>query len=168
MRKGPTLESTSRRVATDAARSFLSTLLPGPRLIACGAAALLALFVYANALFNPFVYDDHRLILENTSIQHLADWRAIVVHDMTRPLVNFSYALDYAIWRGRSPFGFHFTNVLIHAANVVLLFQLGFALATDFASQAPSRVASPLTVASAASVLFAVHPLLSQAVGYVS
>ena len=155
-------------MATDAARSFLSTLLPGPRLIACGAAALLALFVYANALFNPFVYDDHRLILENTSIQYLADWRAIVVHDMTRPLVNFSYALDYAIWRGRSPFGFHFTNVLIHAANVVLLFQLGFALATDFASQAPSRVASPLTVASAASVLFAVHPLLSQAVGYVS
>ncbi len=128
----------------------------------------MALFVYANALFNPFVYDDHRLILENTSIQHLADWRAIVVHDMTRPLVNFSYALDYAIWGGRSPFGFHFTNVLIHAANVVLLFQLAFALATDLGSQAPSRSTSPLTVAAATGVLFAVHPLLSQAVGYVS
>jgi len=130
----------------------------------------LAVLVYANALFNPFVYDDYRLILENTSVERLADWRGIVVHEMTRPVVNFSYALDYAIWGGRSPFGFHVTNVLIHAVNVALLFQLVLVLATDTASD--SRLNSPSvsagTAATAASVLFAVHPALTQAVGYVS
>jgi protein O-mannosyl-transferase len=130
----------------------------------------LAVLVYANALFNPFVYDDYRLILENTSVERLADWRGIVVHEMTRPVVNFSYALDYAIWGGRSPFGFHVTNVLIHAVNVALLFQLVLVLATDAASDSRlnSLSVSAGTTATAASVLFAVHPALTQAVGYVS
>ena len=32
--------------------------------------------------------------------------RAIVLHDVTRPMVNLSYAIDRAIW-GAEPFGYH-------------------------------------------------------------
>jgi hypothetical protein len=32
---------------------------------------------YANALSNPFVYDDHRIIVENQSLTDLSNVRAI-------------------------------------------------------------------------------------------
>jgi tetratricopeptide (TPR) repeat protein len=138
-------------------------------LAACAVSALLALLVYLNALFNPFVYDDHRVILENASLSSFGNWRAILVHDMTRPLLNFSYAVDYAIWNGPRPFGFHLTNVLLHAANVVLLFNLAVALVRDHQSFGNLLDDfAPAAVAMTASLLFAVHPALSQAVGYVS
>ena len=54
--------------------------------------------------------------------------RAIVVHDVTRPIANFSYAIDRAIW-GARPTAFHVTSVLLHMLNVVLLFGLAWRLA---------------------------------------
>src|SRR3974390_1770103 len=91
---------------------------------ACGAAALLAVALYTVALHNPFVY---HTVVGNRSIQVLGSLRAIVWHDVARPLTNFSYAIDYRIWGG-GPFGFHLTNLLLHALNVALLFQLALAL----------------------------------------
>ena len=84
---------------------------------ACGA-AILTVLLYASALDNPFVYDDFRLIVENPSIQNLSGVLTILARDVTRPLVTLSYALDTALW-GTRPFGYHLTNVLLHALNVV-------------------------------------------------
>lgn len=111
--------------------------------------------VYVNALHNPFVYDDYHTVALNTSLARLADLRAIVLHDVTRPIVNFSYALDEWLW-GPQPFGFHVTSVLLHMLNVVLFWQLAWTLTG--ASRA----------ATAAAALFAVHPLMTEAVGYIS
>ena len=124
-------------------------------LVACGVAALLGGVVYLNALHNPFVYDDYHTVSENASIAHVTDIRAIVFGALTRPIVNFSYALDRAMW-GARPLGFHVTNVLLHMLNVVLLFQLARRFGkNDFA-------------AFAAAGLFAVHPMMTEAVGYIS
>lgn len=136
--------------------------------VLCTLAATLAILVYLNALGNPFVYDDFRVVVENTGIQDVADWWAIVVLDPTRPLVNFTYALDLAVW-GVHPFGFHLTNLLLHGVNVVLLFVLAVRVAED-RRHAAMRVAeedAPLAAFTTAA-LFAVHPILSQAVGYVA
>ena len=124
-------------------------------LVACGVAALLGGVVYLNALHNPFVYDDYHTVVENASIARVTDIRAIVGGALTRPIVNFSYAMDRAIW-GAQPLGFHVTNVLLHMLNVVLLFQLSRRFRKgDFA-------------AFAAAGLFAVHPMMTEAVGYIS
>ncbi len=125
-------------------------------LVACGAAALLAGVVYLNALHNPFVYDDYHTVVENRSILHPANLRALVLHDVTRPIINVSYAIDRAVW-GAAPFGFHVTNVLLHMVNVALLFLLAWQL-TEGA----------LASAFAAAALFAVHPMMTEAVGYIS
>src|SRR5260221_13011559 len=125
----------------------------------CAFAALLAGLVYVNALHNPFVYDDYHTVVENTSIERLSNLRGIVLHDVTRPIVNFSYAADRALW-GAKPIGFHVTNVLLHMLNVVLVFTLGRRLAHD-------RDRGVL-VAFAAAVLFAAHPMMTEAVGYIS
>ena len=129
-------------------------------LLACGAAAIIAGSVYLNALHNPFVYDDYHTVVANASIQSVWNVRAIVLHDITRPLVNFSYALDRAMW-GQTPWGFHVTNVLLHMLNVVLLFGLAWRLVEDRGGRA-------VEVAAGAAALFAVHPMMTEAVGYVS
>ena len=77
--------------------------------LACGAAIAMAVTAYLNGLHNPFVYDDYRTILGNTSIQLDGTFRALVWHDVTRPLVNLSYALNHAAW-GNNPLGFHLTK----------------------------------------------------------
>ena len=132
-------------------------------------AALLGGLVYLNALDNPFVYDDHRTVLDNGSIRSLVTPRAIVLHDITRPLVNLSYAVDRAMW-GEGPFGFHLTNVILHMVNVVLLFLIVWRLASDRRTRQAEEAASasPPVVAFAAAALFAVHPMMTEAVGYIS
>ena len=137
-------------------------------LVTGGAIALLGALVYANALRNPLVYDDHRLIISNTSIVDLHNWRAIAIHDISRPLVNLSYALDYALWGGVNAFGFHLTNLAIHIVNILLVYALATALAEDHSTLRHEEKASRNTAAVAAALLFAVHPALTQGVGFVS
>jgi hypothetical protein len=135
----------------------------------CAIALLLALGVYRNALTNPFVYDDHLIVVENPSITRLSDLRAIVLHDVKRPLVNLSYAVDYAIW-GLAPFGYHATNLLLHLLNVGLLFAFARRAAADHDEPSPRAFHNgrELAVAFTAASLAAVHPLMTQAVGYVA
>jgi tetratricopeptide (TPR) repeat protein len=151
-----------KKQETEAAlRTAAHQLITGPTI------ALLGAVVYLNALKNPFVYDDHRLILDNTSLQHLGDWRPILYHDISRPLVNLSYAIDYLIWGGTNAFGFHLTNLAIHVVNVLLVYGLASGLAEDHKTSRhePERHG---TIAAAAALLFAVHPALTQGVGFVS
>jgi len=141
--------------------------------------AVIGWAVYINSLTNPFVYDDFRLIVENSTLAAPLNVQAIIWHDITRPVVNLSYALDAAIW-GLRPLGFHVTNVLLHAVNVLLVFASALALARDdrtrrrAAGGAESRDAASVDGGNAtlsaviAALLFAVHPMLSQAVGYIS
>src|SRR5258706_33773 len=107
-----------------------------PRRLAC-VVVLGALAVYARALTNPLVFDDRRNIVENASIRDLANWRWIVMGSR-RPLVNASYALDYALG-GLSPIAFHVTSVLLHAVNALLVFALARRVAADAAGRAPGE-----------------------------
>ena len=136
---------------------------------ACGTVVVAAGLVYLNALDNPFIYDDHVLIGENQSLLAPLNLLGLVLHDVSRPVINFSYAVDRTLW-GPSPFGFHVTNVLLHMLNVGLLFLLAAtALRHDGRPLAAADDApSPVVVASVAAVLLAVHPMMTQAVGYIS
>src|SRR5690349_949538 len=98
--------------------------------LACGAPVLLAGLVYVNTLHNPFVYDDARLIQNNQSLNAPPSLTAIVMQNVSRPLVNASYYLDHAIW-GPAPFGYHVTSVLLHMLNVGLLFLFVRGVALD-------------------------------------
>jgi len=131
-------------------------------------AAALGALVYLGALGHPFVYDDRATILNNPSLVDLANWRFVLVYSLFRPVVNVSYAIDRAVW-GFDAFGFHLTNLLLHLVNVVLVHRLVWHATGDLARR---RGLEPPTarglVAFATAALFAVHPLLTEAVGYVS
>ena len=66
-----------------------------------------------------------------------------------RPLFILSYIVDSRIWHDR-PFGFHLTNVLLHALNSLLVFKLGLRLFQDLKLPAKSLKAAT----GAAAVLF--------------
>lgn len=140
--------------------------------VACGTVVLAGGLVYLNALDNPFIYDDHVLIGENRSLLAPLNLWGLVLHDLARPVINVSYAVDRTLW-GPTPFGFHVTNVLLHMLNVGLLFILATAaLRHDERplDQAPETtdMVSPLVVVSVAALLLAVHPMMTGAVGYIS
>jgi protein O-mannosyl-transferase len=160
----------------------LRTVAPVP----AGAAAGLAVLLYASSLDNPFVYDDYRLIVENPAIQNLSSVLTVLARDVTRPIVSLSYVADTAVW-GTSPFGYHLTNVLLHALNVVLAYWVAFFAADDWRRrnaagrpeglqprtaedpQLRTRFApAPAVVATVTSALTAAHPVMTQAVGYVT
>ena len=133
-------------------------------------AAAFSALVYINALNNPPVYDDLRTVLNNPSIEDVWAVGAIVYREMTRPVVNFSYALDRAI-SGGSLIGYHLTNVLLHTLNVLLLFQIARRTVEDQQARVSGSIGRPVratVVAFTTAATFGLHPMMTEAVGYIS
>ena len=112
----------------------------------------LVLICYANSLGNEFVFDDLQVVLVDGRPDHLVR----MLTSSYRPLRNLSYAMDFVIW-GARPLGFHVTNIAIHAANTILVFWLVRRLTGN-------RLIASFLAAS----LFAVHPIQTDAVTYIS
>jgi len=99
-------------------------------LFACLLLVALTAGTFLNTLRNQFVsFDDWNLIEENQRIRSLSlrsVGRMLVMKDPRShawlPLRELSYALDYRLWGGLKPIGFHLTNLLLHTANAVLAY----------------------------------------------
>jgi len=121
--------------------------------------AVAGVLAYANALRMPFVYDDSVAIVDNAHIRTLrlpdALFSARENPTAGRPLVNFSFALNYAASK-LNPFGYHLVNIGIHVLCALTLFAIARrALASD-------------NLGLAVALLWTVHPLNSEAVDYVT
>lgn len=115
---------------------------------------LAASLPYAPAVTGEFVYDDVSItVTQNPAVTGEVSWLEVLTWD--RPLREFTYRLDYRIW-GMNPLGFHLQNLLWHAANAVLVFHLLL------------RMGTGTRVAPAAALLFAVHPVNTEAVAWIS
>ena len=120
--------------------------------------ALAATAVYAHTLWFDFVYDDVPVIVRNDRVHSLAAWREILAgpwwsSGLYRPLTSLTFALNWTAGGG-TPFLFHLTNLLVHAgASVAVLLLAG-------------RLLRPAG-ATAAGLLFAVHPVHVEAVANV-
>ena len=91
----------------------------------------------------------------------------MLLHNLARPVVNVSYAFDRGI-SGFSSFGFHITNVVLHIAAVGLFYGWCTRALTDERRDAPDQRQAPEWGAFFAAGVFALHPVMSAAVGYVS
>ena len=139
------------------------------------AAAVVCLLVYLRALTCDFVnWDDPDYVLNNELIRTL-DWQFFktiftsIPYDFYIPLTTLSLALDYHFW-GLDPFGFHLTNIVLHAINCGLLVLLTARLlpVLDRDGAIPRRgwlFAVPLLLAG---FLFALHPLRVESVAWVT
>ncbi len=159
--------------AVSAPSSSASRPPPGRRWRPRLAAGLLAgavLLTYANTLTVPLLLDDQSAIAENPTLTDLTNLGAVLAPARTttsgRPLLNLSFALNYA-WSGPAVAGYHAVNLAIHVGAALLL--LGVVRRTLRSPGCVGRygaVARPLGVFVA--LLWAVHPLLTGAVTYLS
>jgi hypothetical protein len=123
---------------------------------------VLAILIYANTLLNSFTYDDQGYILRNQTVKTLSV-RGLLqptrFNNVFRPVTFASFALNWAA-AGARPFGDHLVNVLLHAAVVLLLYCL-LALLLESVPQGT-------TLAFATVLLFAVHPIHTEAVASIA
>lgn len=122
--------------------------------------ALALLVCYFNAFFGVFQFDDYNVIVYYPPVHSWQAWVDGLGHGI-RPLLKFTYTLDWMLDLGTA--SFHFTNILIHLANAWLVYRLCGEFVRHQAQHVQLRHA-PLF----AALLFAVHPVHTEAVTYIS
>ena len=128
--------------------------------------AAAGVIVYINSIDNPFIWDDHVMIKSNPNIRHLSGVVDIFTRDsgynikggpfvLYRPAQMISYMTDYRLYR-LNPRGYHVTNIILHIAMALGVFWLINLLFKD------------VLLSFGAALLFAVHPVHTEAVTYIS
>jgi tetratricopeptide (TPR) repeat protein len=131
---------------------------------------LIILLAYFPSLSGEFILDDKFLIKNNPFIQgphslyHFFFQEDGIIHGQNwvnshtgyyRPLVNFTYHIDYLLW-GMNPKGFRLTNILLHLVVCLMFFHVLFFLLKN-------RVVAFWMVC-----IFALHPVNTEAVSWIS
>jgi tetratricopeptide (TPR) repeat protein len=128
--------------------------------------------VYAPALRNDFVWDDTALILRDPLIR---SWQLIpeafqhflfidaTPSDFYRPIQRLTYVADYAAFVFK-PAGYHFTSILCHAGATLALLLLANEILRGWNIEERKR----RWLAFFATLVWAVHPLHTAAVAYIS
>jgi len=126
--------------------------------------------VYGNSIKGEFIWDDKRIVEENTLIR---DWSNIprtftqdvgkelapggggVKYNFYRPLQILTYMMDYSLWK-LDVRGYHLTNILLHIFAALAMFWFINVICGDHA------------LSLVASLLFLAHPVHTEAVSYIS
>lgn len=125
---------------------------------------IVTLSIYANTLWNGFVYDDVKIIVNNAFIKNFSNLTNLFNRDIYfvstveltyRPVVTFTYLLNYAIFDLKA-YGFHLINICLHALNGILLYSFLIML---FKECKTSLIAT---------MIFITHPVLTEAVNAIS
>jgi tetratricopeptide (TPR) repeat protein len=131
----------------------------------CLGLVALTLIAYGSLLWgaeHEFVnFDDYEYVRDNPNVHAgltpASAWWALTSLSANNwhPLTWISLQLDWQLW-GKHPRGFLLTNVLVHAANTILLLLV------------LRRLSVPLWPAAAVAAFFAVHPLHVESVAWVT
>jgi protein O-mannosyl-transferase len=144
-------------------RSSLPTTVGWYRLILIyiGLAAIVLAVFSQTAWFGFVNYDDGSYVFENATIRAGLTWHGVVwafthIHSQNwHPVTSISHMLDCQIF-GLNAGGHHLTNVLLHTAAVILLFEF---LRTTTAAPWAS---------AAAAIIFGIHPLRVESVAWIA
>ena len=122
------------------------------------------LCVFFPAVHNGFIYwygDDPIYVLDNPHVQNGLTWESIkwafgsMELSTWFPVTWLSYMLDCELF-GLKPAGFHLTNILIHSANVALLFLT------------LRQMTGAMWRSAAVALLFGLHPLRVESVAWIA
>jgi Tfp pilus assembly protein PilF len=132
------------------------------RFAICAALIAITWAVFGQTVGHGFVnFDDPIYVSENENVRAGLNWHGVAwafshIHSHNwHPLTTMSHMLDCQLF-GLKPGAHHFVNVLLHSANVVLLFVL--------LAQITGRLWSSAFVAA----IFAIHPLRVESVAWIS
>ena len=122
--------------------------------------ALATFLVYSNTFHAGFHFDDTGSILEDYTLRNLDNLSRILQGN--RGLARATFALNYAVG-GLNVAGYHIVNLAIHITNGILVYFLVFLtlIRIDSLKDRAKRIAIYT------ALLFAVHPIQTQAVTYI-
>jgi len=124
-------------------------------LLAAAVIVAAVLLCYARTVTAGWIWDDDFYIWNNPTLRSLSGlfeiWFVPRATPQYYPLVHTSYWLEYRLW-GDQPAGYHAVNLLLHAANALLLWRL------------LDRLRVPAAFFSA--LLFAIHPVCVESVAW--
>ncbi|MBM4079362.1 MAG: tetratricopeptide repeat protein [Planctomycetes bacterium] len=126
---------------------------------AVGLMAALTFCAYRGSLDNDFAgWDDATYVTDNPAVTGFSLPLAFTTIRVGTyaPLQILSYMLDHALW-GFEPYGFHLTNLLLHALNAVLVCVV-----------VREIVGRAILVPLLAGLLFALHPVHVESVAWIS
>ena len=139
--------------------------------------SVLALACFLNSSWGKFVFDDSEAVIGNKDInpetplsEIFADdfWGMNITkktsHKSYRPLTIITFRWNYWLAGGLQPFGFHFTNVVLHVVVSLLFFELCCCLMEDWPWNKRTGKGSTSLCSLFAAVLFAVHPIHTESV----
>jgi len=128
----------------------------------CFLLVLAVLAVFGQTAHFDFVnYDDPLYVSENAQLSSGLSMKSVAYSfthaecNLYHPLTMLSLRLDYQL-HGLNAGGYHLTNVLIHAASVVLLFLI------------MRRMTGALWRSAFLAAVFAIHPLRAESVAWVT
>ena len=126
-------------------------------LICAAIVAAAAVLAYLNSFQGAFHLDDYKVLLSDPAVRSWGGWWSDLGPGI-RPLLKLSYALNWST--GLGLFGFHLVNLLIHLGVSILVLLLARKLTGP-----SSRMGG---VALFAALLFALHPIQTEAVTYLA
>jgi hypothetical protein len=132
---------------------------------------LLTFLTFLPALWFPFVeWDDISNFVTNADYRGLTwthlRWMLTSVHGgHWIPATWGTLGLDHVVW-GMDPFGYHLTNVLLHATNALIAFLVAQCLLRAAMPEAPGVALQ--AGAAAAALMFGLHPLRVESVAWIS
>ena len=121
----------------------------------------LVLLVYANSLSNGFTLDDELYIERNPQVTTHTLWLLFhpnAISNVFRPVTFATLALNWMA-AGYQPFGYHLLNLFLHAGVVMLLLLV--------LRNVLGALSNGALIAFVAALLFAVHPIHTEAVSSV-
>ncbi len=124
---------------------------------------LIPLMAYSNTFTSSFVFDDSSLI-ERTDLKDLNKFLTPGHLKSNRFVTDLTFALNYKI-NGFNVTGYHLINLLVHIINAILLYLL-----INYTFKTPRLRQSKLNARMTAlvvSLLFASHPVQTEAVTYI-
>jgi tetratricopeptide (TPR) repeat protein len=130
--------------------------------------ALLCLIVYLNSFHTSFHFDDFFAAGGNAAVRSLGNVGELFRLYPGRFLLMYSFAVDYHLHK-LDPVGYHISNFLFHLANAILLYLIASGIFQALGRRpgggsSPEAGHIPLFVA----LMFAAHPVMTEAVTYVS
>jgi protein O-mannosyl-transferase len=123
---------------------------------------VLAMLLYGNTLVNGFTMDDELYIFRNPAVTSPSVhglFEATKANNVLRPFTFATFALNWVVGGGH-PSGYHLFNLLLQAAVTLLLYLVLRKLL--------EAVPQAATIAFVTALLFAVHPIHTEAVASIA
>ncbi len=131
---------------------------------------ILIFFVYSNTLWSSFHFDDISSIVQNYAIKDIFNLKAIWNFWPTRFITYFSFAWNYHFHQ-LDVFGYHLLNIIIHILSSFFVWLLALlACQLERVQDNGSKLFKDYRypIAFFASAVFALHPIQTQAVTYIT